>query len=120
MADLPAEVTAAWEERQPPVVFTTVDSNGVPNAIYATCVSLYDGSKVIIANNYFHKTLVNIRDGYRGTVLFITPDRKAYQVKGTVSYHEAGPYYEDKALESCAPAGAWGGGVACRGGILRC
>lgn len=40
MANLPQSVRSAWDEREGPIVFSTVDHKGVPNAIYATCVNL--------------------------------------------------------------------------------
>ena len=42
MSKLPEDVSKAWNDRKGPVVFATVDENGVPNAIYATCVSKFN------------------------------------------------------------------------------
>ncbi len=36
MAQLPEKVVEAWEEREGPIVLTTVDNGGKPNSIYAT------------------------------------------------------------------------------------
>ena len=91
---LSQEVIQAWEERNGPVVFTTVDGNGVPNSIYATCVGRFDESALVIADNYFDKTRSNIKNGSRGSVLFITKDNKAYQVKGTLEYHTEGALFD--------------------------
>jgi len=38
MSVLPEKVSKAWNDRKGPVILTTVDKNGIPNAIYATCV----------------------------------------------------------------------------------
>ena len=95
MSQLPEKVCAAWEKRQGPVVLTTVDSENVPNAIYATCVSKFDEGKIVIADNYFDKTRKNILAGSRGSVLFITGDGKAFQVKGALEYHKEGPIFDD-------------------------
>ncbi len=95
MPDLPSEVSAAWKNRQGPVIFATVDESGLPNAIYATCVGLWGGDTLVVADNYFDKTRKNVLRGGRGALLFMTKDNKAYQVKGRLTYHRSGPVYED-------------------------
>lgn len=95
MTQIPAPVLTAWADRDGPVVLATVDPAGVPNAIYATCVNLHDDSTVVVADNYFKKTRANIgRGGARGALLFITKAGKAYQLKGTIEYHTAGPLFD--------------------------
>ncbi|OPL13347.1 MAG: pyridoxamine 5-phosphate oxidase [delta proteobacterium MLS_D] len=95
MATLPEQVIKAWEDREGPVVFATVDTAGTPNAIYATCVSKFSDETIVIANNYFSKTLENIRAGSRGAVLFITKDGTSYQIKGSIEDHREGPVFDD-------------------------
>lgn len=95
MATLPREASKAFEDREGPVVFSTVSPDGIPNSIYATCVSKYDESTIVIANNYFSKTLKNIKSGSKGSVLFITKDKTAYQVKGNIEYHTQGAIFDD-------------------------
>ena len=95
MSVLPERVSKAWDDRKGPTIFTTVDANGVPNAIYATCVSKFDEDTLVIADNYFDKTRKNIRAGSKGSILFITNEGKAFQVKGTVEYHTEGEFFED-------------------------
>lgn len=95
MAALPKKVSKAWEEREGPVILTTVDSDGNPNAIYATSVSKFDEETIIIANNYFSKTLENILAGSKGSLLFITKEGTSYQVKGSLEYHQEGVLFED-------------------------
>ncbi|MBN1686300.1 MAG: pyridoxamine 5'-phosphate oxidase family protein [Spirochaetales bacterium] len=95
MANLPERIEKAWENKEGPLVFTTVDKKGTPNAIYATCVSKYDGSTILIADNYFDKTKKNIQNGSKGSVLFITAEGKSFQLKGTIEYHTKGPLFDD-------------------------
>ena len=95
MSELPEDVSKAWNDRKGPVVFTTVDEEGVPNAIYATCVSKFNEGTIVIADNYFDKTRKNILAGSKGSVLFITNEGKAFQVKGTIEYHKEGSIFED-------------------------
>ncbi|MFW5861347.1 MAG: pyridoxamine 5'-phosphate oxidase family protein [Spirochaetota bacterium] len=95
MAVLPDNVKKAWEEHSGPVVLATVDKSGTPNAIYATCVGMYDDSTLVVADNYFDKTRKNILSGSRASILFITEDKTSYQVKGTMEFHTDGPVFDD-------------------------
>ena len=95
MSNLPKKVSTAWDTRKGPVILTTVDKSGEPNAIYATCVSKFDEETLVVANNYFSKTLNNIEEGSRGSLLFITDEGKAYQVKGAIEYHTEGALFDD-------------------------
>ncbi len=83
----------AWEQRDGAIVLTTVDNNGMPNSIYATCVELSDDSRIVIADNYFYKTKQNIETKSKASVLFITTSGKSYQIKGEIEYHTSGDIY---------------------------
>ena len=48
-----------------------------------------------MADNYFHKTKVNIQSDSKGSLLFITESKKSYQIKGSIEYHTSGPVYDD-------------------------
>jgi predicted pyridoxine 5'-phosphate oxidase superfamily flavin-nucleotide-binding protein len=95
MSVLPENVSKAWDDHQGPVILTTVDKAGVPNSIYATCVSKFNEETLVVANNYFSKTLKNIASGSHGSLLFITKEGKAYQVKGSIEYHTEGQVFDD-------------------------
>jgi len=95
MAVLPEEVSKAWENKKGPIILSTVNKEGIPNSIYATCVSKYSEDTLVVANNYFSKTLENIEAGSSGSILFLTPENKSYQVKGSIEYHTDGPIFED-------------------------
>ena len=95
MASLPNKALAAWENRQGPVVLTTVDTEGTPNAIYATCVSKFDEETLVVADNYFNKTKKNIKSGSKGSILYITENKEAFQVKGSIQYFTEGPVFDD-------------------------
>lgn len=94
MNSLPEEIRNAWNERDGAVVLTTVSKNGTANSIYATCVGLYQDKYIVVADNYFDKTRKNIFDGSNGVVLFITKDNKAYQIKGSLEYHDSGEFFD--------------------------
>jgi predicted pyridoxine 5'-phosphate oxidase superfamily flavin-nucleotide-binding protein len=102
MAALPKSVVDAWEKRNGPVVLTTVDGDGTPNSIYATCVSMFDDETIVIADNYFDKTKKNILAGSKVSLLFITGENKAFQIKGAIEYHTSGAVFDD--MKSWNPA----------------
>ena len=95
MSALPQAFLDAWQQREERMILTTVNTNGEPNAIWVLCVKKLDDQRILIANNSFHKTLENIHSGSTGALLFIAPQREAYQIKGTLEYFTEGPVYED-------------------------
>ncbi len=95
MPNLSPDVSQAWDKRNGPIVLVTVDGAGGSNAIYASCVSKFADDTLVVADNFFDKTRKNILNGSKGTILFITKDNKAFQVKGKLSYHRDGAIYED-------------------------
>jgi predicted pyridoxine 5'-phosphate oxidase superfamily flavin-nucleotide-binding protein len=95
MAILPEIVSKAWENRKGPAIFSTVDTRGVPNAIYVNCVVKLNEEMMVVADNYFDKTRKNILDGSRGSILFMTNEGKTFQIKGSIEYHQEGPIFDD-------------------------
>ncbi len=94
MTHLPETVLQAWENREGPIVLTTVDAQGAPNAIYATCVRKTAPDTLVVADNFFSKTKANILSGSQGSLLFITQEGKSYQLKGRIEYHTEGAVYD--------------------------
>jgi len=95
MSTLPDIVKQAWEQRNGPAILTTVDATGVPNSVYVACAGIHGDDRVIVADNYFDKTRHNILKGSQhGCLLFIDTDKKAYQIKGRLEYHQDGPLFE--------------------------
>lgn len=94
MTKLPEIVSKAWENREGPIVLTTVDTEGNPNAIYATCVRKFSEDTLVVADNFFNKTRGNILAGSKGSLLFITKEGKSYQVKGSIEYHTQGLLFD--------------------------
>ncbi len=95
MTALPEIVTQAWEQHEGPIVLTTVDRAGNPNAIYATCVRKISEDTLVVVDNFFNKTRANILAGSKAALLFITKEGKSYQVKGHIEYHTAGPVFDE-------------------------
>jgi predicted pyridoxine 5'-phosphate oxidase superfamily flavin-nucleotide-binding protein len=94
MAQIPEIVQTALASLKAPVVLTTVDAQGVPNSVYCM-LSKTEGDSVVICDNYFVKTRANIKSGSAGAVLFLTPEMKAYQLKGSFDYVTSGALYEE-------------------------
>ncbi len=95
MGDMPERVVDAWNDREGAAVFATVGADGMPNAIYVTCVKRFDNARFVVAENYFDKTRRNIDAGSRGVILFITKGRKSFQVKGTLESQTSGEVFDD-------------------------
>jgi uncharacterized protein len=88
-------IVQAWRDREGPAVLATVDKTEKPNAIYVGEIRYVAGEGFIVADNYFRKTRTNIQGGTLGAILFLTKDRKSYQVKGPMSYHTNGPIFDN-------------------------
>lgn len=88
-------LTQAWANREGPAVLATVDAVKTPNVIYVGEIRYVPGEGFILADNYFCKTRANIQSGTKGAILFLTKDRKSFQVKGPLSYHTDGPIFEN-------------------------
>jgi predicted pyridoxine 5'-phosphate oxidase superfamily flavin-nucleotide-binding protein len=95
MTALPEAVSKAWENRENAIVFTTVDQEKTPNAIYATCVRKISEDKLVVADNFFNKTRANILSGSKGSLLFITKEGKSFQIKGDIEYRTEGVVFDD-------------------------
>lgn len=110
MNKLPEIVSEAWKTKKGPIVFSTANKQGTPNSIYATCVSLMNDEKILVANNFFSKTMENISSGSMGSILFLTEDDKSFQIKGTISYFTEGELFDD--MKKWNPTRLPGHGVA--------
>ncbi|MBN2035674.1 MAG: pyridoxamine 5'-phosphate oxidase family protein, partial [Chitinispirillaceae bacterium] len=69
---LPDEVLTAWNDRDGPVVLSTVDADGTPNSIYASIAHLTSDGRLAVTDNYFDKTKANIDARTSACLLFIT------------------------------------------------
>ncbi len=94
MIKLPESVRTAWANREGPAVFTTVAPSGVPNSVYVGSLQIHGDNLIVIADNYFHKTRANIRAGSHGALLFLTTERKSFQLKGNIEYLTSGPLFD--------------------------
>jgi len=89
----PKRVQEAWETREGPAILTTADATGKPNSVYVGEIR-HEEEGFVVADNYFCKTRANLQVNKAGAILFITKERKSFQVKGTLFYHTEGPIFE--------------------------
>ena len=59
MTALPEKASKAWEDREGPIILSTVDGDGNPNAIYATCVSKFS-EEIISAVKWVDGTVIDV------------------------------------------------------------
>ena len=95
MVKIPEIVVEAWKDWQNWPVLTTIDKMGHPNTVYVGQVKMINGSAIIIGDSAFFKTRQNIIAGSPGSLLFITSQVEAYQLKGHFSYETEGELFED-------------------------
>ena len=48
-----------------------------------------------MADNKFHKTRANILAGTKASLLYLTKEKKSYQIKGSLEYLTQGEIYEE-------------------------
>jgi len=92
------------------VAFGTATLDGNPNINMVGIKKIQDDETIILADNYFNKTLTNIRKNNKGTILTKrAKDKLWYQLKGTYKYIIEGPEYEElkqwtKSIKETLPA----------------
>jgi len=92
------------------VAFGTATPDGNPNINMIGLKKLQDDETIILADNYFNKTLANVLKNNKGTILTKRAEDKLwYQLKGTYEYINEGPEYEEvkqwvKSVKETLPA----------------
>lgn len=94
VSPLSAEFLQAWDEREPLAALATAGPDGTPNVIWVLCLHLTDDARLVVADNAMNKTRANIDAGSPGSLVFLAQPRRAYQLKGVLSYHSDGPVFE--------------------------
>jgi len=76
--------------------FATTNKEGVPNINMIGVKKIEDDETILLADNYFNKTLANIKENARAAILTKRAEEKLwYQLKGTCQYLNEGQKYED-------------------------
>lgn len=74
----------------------TASKNGVPNVVPVGMLFVGEDNKIWIVDNFFNKTLANIRENPEVAIYMWSPEHKgdSYQVKGKATIVSSGPDYE--------------------------
>ena len=83
-------------EKIPIVTLGTSAPDGTPNAVPVGAKRLVDPETIIISDQYFNKTLANMKSNPKVTVLFWELG-EGYQLKGHVEIQATGKIYEETA-----------------------
>jgi predicted pyridoxine 5'-phosphate oxidase superfamily flavin-nucleotide-binding protein len=79
-------------------VLGTADLNGIPNAVPIGAVKLLDDETILISDQYFHKTLNNLKQNPSVAISFWEMETgEGYQIKGKAAIHTEGQIYQDTA-----------------------
>ncbi len=84
MAIMTQEVKDLFETAQN-MVLCTVSADGTPNGAAIGMKNVIDDETVYISDQFFNKTLVNLKDNQKVAVAFWT-GHDAYQIHGTARY----------------------------------
>jgi predicted pyridoxine 5'-phosphate oxidase superfamily flavin-nucleotide-binding protein len=79
-------------------VLGTADLNGIPNTVPVGAVKLLDDETILVSDQYFHKTLNNLKQNPTVALSFWEMETgEGYQIKGKAAIHTEGKLYEDTA-----------------------
>lgn len=90
--------------------FATASHSGIPNINMIGIKKIEDDETVLLADNYFDKTLSNLKENSKAALLTKkAEEKKWYQLKGTCQYVNKGQKYEEfkkwvKAKKDTLPA----------------
>jgi predicted pyridoxine 5'-phosphate oxidase superfamily flavin-nucleotide-binding protein len=76
------------------VVFATVSDTGVPNVVPNQFTFVKDPETILIGDNYWQKTVDNLKKPNSSVALTSWEGYEGYQVKGEANYVTEGPDYE--------------------------
>jgi uncharacterized protein len=76
--------------------FATANEEGIPNINMIGIKKIEDDETVLLADNFFNKTLANLKENTEAALLTSKAEEKLwYQLKGTCQYLNEGPKYEE-------------------------
>jgi predicted pyridoxine 5'-phosphate oxidase superfamily flavin-nucleotide-binding protein len=80
----------------PTAVLATATADGTPNAVPVGAKKIIDDETVLISDQFFGKTLANIKANPKVAVTF-WEGHEGYQLKGTVTVETSGARFEETA-----------------------
>lgn len=81
-------------EKVPTAVLATVNDTGIPNAVPIGAKRILDDQTILISDQFFNKTLINMKKNDQVSVLF-WEGYEGYQLKGKVVIETSGPRFEE-------------------------
>jgi predicted pyridoxine 5'-phosphate oxidase superfamily flavin-nucleotide-binding protein len=75
-------------------VFSTSDTDGVPNAVPVGAKKIMDDETVLISDQFFNKTLANMQENPKASLTYWR-GHEGYQLKGSVTFETSGPLFEE-------------------------
>ncbi len=90
--------------------FGTVSNSGIPNINIIGIKKIGDDETILLADNYFDKTLANLKENSEAAIITKKAEDKLwYQLKGSCQYVNEGPEYEEfkkwvKSIKDTLPA----------------
>ena len=82
--------------RQDIFALGTADLSGVPNVVPVGAVKILDDETILVSDQYFSKTLNNLRRNPKVAMSFWDVDEhEGYQIKGEATIHTEGTVYEE-------------------------
>lgn len=83
-------------EKVPSAILATATGDGMPNAVPVGAKKIIDDETVLISDQFFGKTLANMKSNPRVAVTF-WEGHEGYQLKGSVTIETTGSRYEETA-----------------------
>jgi len=91
---IPSDIQEVMNEDRA-FTFATASKSAIPNINVIGIKQIEDDETVLLADNYFDKTLVNLKENTEAAILSKNAEKKLwYQLKGTCQYVNEGPRYE--------------------------
>lgn len=106
---IPQEIQNIFKEDRV-VAFGTASNSGIPNINMIAIKKIKDDETILLADNYFKKTLSNLKENQQASIITKSDkDNKWYQLKGTCHYSNEGAEYESfekwvKSIKDTLPA----------------
>lgn len=94
MAKLTPAALQAWQQHESRMVFSSCVEN-TPNSIWVLYAKLINEEQIVSAKNAFFKTLQNIKQCSKDSLLYIAPEGESYQIYGSLKHFTDGEIYND-------------------------
>jgi uncharacterized protein len=78
--------------------FSTSSKDGIPNVVPVSMKKIIDEETVMVSDQYMNKSLANIKENPH-VAISVWDKEGGFQVKGTVTYENEGPRYEEVAAQ---------------------